>query len=77
MEVQVPTQPYTTDELNEYSVEGDKRLLLFKKSDVEFMYNLTLRKLDDKESTLSLNRKEIKKIDFMKDKIFAKCDFNK
>jgi len=57
-------------------VEGDKRLL-FKKSDVEFIYNLTLRKHDGKESTLTLTRKETKKINFMKDKIFVKRDFIK
>jgi len=63
--------------LNEYSIEGDKRMVLFKKSDKEFIYDLTLRKLDGKESTLSLTHKEIKKINFIKDKIFINCNFNK
>jgi len=55
----------------------DERIQLFKKSGKEFIYDLTLRKLDGKESTLSLTHKEIKKINFIKDKIFMNCNFNK
>jgi len=63
--------------LNEYSIEGHKRILLFKKSDKDFIYDLILRKFDGKESKLSLTHKEIKKINFIRDKIFINCNFNK
>jgi len=52
--------------LNEYSQVsgGDKKILLFNKSDMEFSYDLNLGKFDGKESILSLTHKEIKEINF-------------
>jgi len=36
--------------LNEYSVDENKRTLLFKNSDIEFIYELALPEFDGKES---------------------------
>ena len=60
----------------QYELESEKRLLQFKPSAIHrYIYDLSLRKFDGKESALTLTMTEIRKMNFIREKIFEKCMF--
>ncbi len=56
--------------LRDCNEDNQWRRVWFTKSDKKFLYNLNLRKFDGMESSISLTHKDIKKINFIKDKLF-------
>ena len=56
--------------LRDCNEDNQWRRVWFTKSDKKFLYNLNLRKFDGMESSTSLTHKDIKKINFIKDKLF-------
>jgi hypothetical protein len=56
--------------LKDCDEDNQWRRVWFKKSDKKFLYDLNLRKFDGKETSISLTHKDIKKINFIKDRIY-------
>ncbi len=52
------------------------RRVWFEKSEKKFLYDLKMRKFDGKEASISLTHKDIKSINFIRDKIFD-CIYRK
>ena len=57
----------------EIEIDGEWRRIWFKKSDKKFMFDLCVRKYEGKDTTISVTNKDIKKINFIRDKIFIHC----
>ena len=59
--------------LKNCEIESPSRRIWFQKSERKYLYDLCLRKFNGSDTSISLTERDIKQINFIRDKILKNC----